>query len=590
MAGESVTRRTVLAAVGAIGLFAGPIATAQLTRTAERSPALLLADLAVGWSMIAVGLIIADRRPGNRIGPLAVATGFAWFAGDLTSSADAVVAYLGQVGHGWFDPLFAIVILAYPTGRLLRPVDRWLAVGFVVVQGLWSVTKAYALRPIGWWDRPTAIDTVDAYIRAQDALDVIGRVETFLLAVLSIGVLLAISSRWAGASGAARRRQGPVLLASVVLVLGFTGGFLLQTILPESGRTPGAELRVISLAVLRVLVAVGLLVGVLRDDAARGRIADLVVRLDRLPSTASLQTSLRDALGDPSLRVARWDPDRTVYLDASGETVVPPVDGPEQAVLTIEHAGRPMLVLSFDPVLRDDPGLVSAAAAAVRLAAENEELQAEVRAQLAAVQASRARLVGAQDAERRRLERDLHDGAQQRLVSLRVSLGLLRRRLGSDADPNVLAELDAAAAEAEAAIEDVREIARGVHPAVLTEGGLGPALTTLAERSVVPVELRLDLDGRLPPPVEATAYFVAAEALTNVAKYASADRAAVEASVADGQLRLVVADDGVGGADIERGSGLRGLEDRVGALSGTMEIHSPMGHGTRIVVELPCES
>ena len=473
----------MLLAVGVAALVFGPFATYQLTVSAPRTAALLLADLAVGWSMIAAGLIICDRRPGNRIGPLAILTGFAWFAGDFTTSSVALVSYVATVFHGWFDPLFAIIILAYPTGRLLRPIDRGLALGFIVVQGAWTIAKAYALRPIAWWDCPTCIDTVNSYIAAQQALDALGRLETAALTALSIGVLIAVATRWARASGAARRRQTPVVLAGIVLVLGFTGGFLLQTIVPTDARTPTGELRVLILAILRVLIAVALLVGILRDDAARGRIAGLVIQLERLPPVSVLQDSLRDALSDPSLSVLRWDPAGDHYLDATGQQAAPPIDGPERAALTIENDGVPMLAIAYDPALRDDPGLVSAAVAAVRLSVENERLQAEVRAQLEAVSASRARLAEAQDTERRRIERDLHDGAQQRLVSLRISLELLRRRLGPEADPATLAELDAASAEAQAAIGDLRELAQGLHPAILAEAGLGRALESLAERS-----------------------------------------------------------------------------------------------------------
>ena len=258
-----------------------------------------------------------------------------------------------------------------------------------------------------------------------------------------------------------------------MLAGGFIVTFVWQTVLPTSGRDPLGEMRTIVLAVLRVLVAVGLLIGVLRDDAARGRIADLVVRLDGLPPMPVLQASLRDALGDPSLEVYRWEPSLAAFTDATGTAATPPADGASRAVLAIGSASSPRLVIAHDPALRDDPGLVSAAAAAVRLAVENERLQAEVRAQLEAVQASRARIVEAQDDERRRIERDLHDGAQQRLVSLQLSLQMLRRDLGPDADPAAVAELEAATAEATAAISDIRELARGVHPAILTEPASG---------------------------------------------------------------------------------------------------------------------
>lgn len=590
MGGRIPRRRVVLAALGLVALVLGPVATYQLTLTAPRSAALLLADIAVGWSMIAAGLIICDRRPGNRIGPLAVAAGFVWFAGDFTSATTATVEYVAEVFHGWFDPLFAILILAYPTGRLARPVDRWLAIGFIGVQGAWTLAKAYAVRPIAWWECPTCVDTVDAYIAAQGALETIGRVETLALTALSLGVLAAVGTRWARSSGASRRRQAPVVLASVILVLGFTGGFLVQSIVPTDARSPFGELRVVALAILRILVAVALLIGILRDDAARGRIAGLVVRLEGLPSTIVLQDSLRDALADPSLEVFRWDPDRPGYADAAGMIVEPPADGPDRAALTIENDGVPLLAIAYDPVLRDDPGLLSAAVAAVRLAVENARLQAEVGAQLEAVRASRGRLAEAQETERRRIERDLHDGAQQRLVSLRISLELLRRRIGPDADPDTLAELDAAAVEARNAIDELRDLAQGLHPAILAEAGLGRALEALAERSTLPVTLETELDGRLPPTVEATAYFVVAEALTNTAKHAAATRVVVRARRTGERLTISVADDGRGGADMDSGTGLRGLEDRVAALDGTMRIDRTSGGGTTVTVELPCAS
>jgi signal transduction histidine kinase len=584
------TRRVVLAAIGLAALVFGPFATSQLTRTAERSPALLLADVAVGWSMIAAGLIIADRRPGNRIGPLAILTGFAWFVGDFTNSDIAVVAYLATLAHGWFDPLFALVILAYPAGRITRRLDRALAIGFVTVQAGWTLVQAYGSRPIAWWDCPTCISTVDRWFAAYSALDPLGRIETFLLTGLSIGLLVVVASRWLSASGAARARQTPVLLAGLVLAGGFIVNFIWQTVLPTSAREPLGELRVIVLALSRVLVAVALLIGVLRDDRARGRIADLVVRLDGLPPMPVLQASLRDALGDPSLEVYRWEPALAAFTDASGQVATPPADGASRAVLTIGTSEAPELVIAHDPALRDDPGLVSAATAAVRLAVDNERLQAEVRAQLDTVRASRARIVEAQDDERRRIERDLHDGAQQRLVSLQLSLQMLRRDLGPDADPAALAELDAATAETAAAIDDIRELARGVHPAILTDSGLGPALESLAGRAPLPVVVTDELDRRLPSSVEATAYFVAAEALTNAIKHAGAIRVDLRTWLADDQLHLSVHDDGRGGADATNGTGLTGISDRVAALGGTVRVDSRSGGGTRLEVALPCAS
>ncbi len=221
------------------------------------------------------------------------------------------------------------------------------------------------------------------------------------------------------------------------------------------------------------------------------------------------------------------------------------------------------------------------------LSAENEQLNAELRAKVEELQASRARIVEAGYAERRRVERDLHDGAQQRLVALTMSLRLVRGKLGPD--PEAAAELlDEAMEELGEATRELRELARGIHPAVLTDRGLEAALGGLADRSPVPVEVLETPPGRLPAPVESTAYFVVAEALTNVARYSAAEAATVRISRADGTVEIEVRDDGVGGADPANGTGLRGLEDRVAALEGALLIVSPAGEGTTVIARIPC--
>jgi signal transduction histidine kinase len=211
------------------------------------------------------------------------------------------------------------------------------------------------------------------------------------------------------------------------------------------------------------------------------------------------------------------------------------------------------------------------------------------RAADAELRRSRARIVEATDAERQRLERDLHDGAQQRLVSLTLALRLLRARLGTTDGSNAdaIAASDEAAAELKTAIHELRELARGIHPAILTEAGLGPALAALVDRSRVPASLGSVPDRRLSQAIEATAYFVVSEALTNVAKYAAASTVTVGASCDETTLRVEVADDGIGGADDTQGTGIRGLQDRVAALGGRLTLHSPPGQGTLVVAEIP---
>ena len=274
------------------------------------------------------------------------------------------------------------------------------------------------------------------------------------------------------------------------------------------------------------------------------------------------------------------------YVDAAGDRLELPDSGSGRAVTLLARGGDPLAAILHDPVLLDDPGLVASVASALRLAVENERLQGQVEGQLDEVRASRARIVEAGDAERKRVERDLHDGAQQRLVSLTLALRLARSKLGADGDPDLAASLDQASTEAKAALSELRELARGIHPQILTGSGLGPALESLAGRSPVGVTVQIG-QGRYPPAVEAAAYFAVCEALANVAKYANAGHVIIRGDWAAGSLTVEIADDGIGGADQGRGTGLRGLADRLAVVDGTLEVVSPIGGGTRVLARIP---
>jgi len=276
------------------------------------------------------------------------------------------------------------------------------------------------------------------------------------------------------------------------------------------------------------------------------------------------------------------------WLHADGSPASLP-DEPTRAVTLVHADGVVRGAVVHDAALLDDPVVVPTVAAVAGLAIHNEQLQDDLRAQLQEVRESRTRIVEAADNERRRVERDLHDGAQQRLVGLAVSLRTIRTRLGDEIPPAAALELDAAANEVRLAITELRELAQGLDPAILREAGLGHAVQSLADRSPVPVEVDVQLDGRLPPRVETAAYFVASEALANVAKHAQASKATVRAERLGDDLRLEVADNGVGGADAG-GAGLRGLMDRIAAVNGTFTIGVPPGGGTSIQVTIPCGS
>jgi signal transduction histidine kinase len=300
-----------------------------------------------------------------------------------------------------------------------------------------------------------------------------------------------------------------------------------------------------------------------------------------------LRDALADALGDPTLQLAYWVPTQAAYVDADGQPlrIDPPPEG--KITTTIEKDGTRVAAIVHDADLADERDLMQAVGAAAALTLENERLDAELRAHVDELRASRARIVTAQYEERRRLERDLHDGAQQRLMALGINLRLARDRVGADAESAAL--LDGSLEELNEATRELRELARGIHPAALTDRGLASALNGLAGRSPVQVELRVQTpDRRLPSPVESAVYFVVAEALTNAARYAQARKVKVTVARNNGQVDVQVSDDGVGGADPAHGSGLRGLSDRVAALDGRLELTSADGDGTTVTAKIPC--
>jgi signal transduction histidine kinase len=296
---------------------------------------------------------------------------------------------------------------------------------------------------------------------------------------------------------------------------------------------------------------------------------------------------LARALGDPTLEVIRAD-----ASGGFGDLVEDSTGGPTapagRSVTLVESNGARLAALVHDSALRAEPEVVAAVVSVARLALENERLRERLAAQLDEVEASRLRIVEATDAERRRIERDIHDGAQQSLVSALLGLQLTRGTLDGDAASAETTDgLDRTKRHLEDALRELRELAHGIHPAVLTESGLPAALESLAERSAVPTTVSADLPERLPDSVEEAAYFVAAEAMTNAAKHARAGAVRIEARLDDGRLALRVADDGAGGARPD-GSGMRGMGDRIAALGGTLTITSPSGGGTTIEASIPC--
>jgi signal transduction histidine kinase len=309
--------------------------------------------------------------------------------------------------------------------------------------------------------------------------------------------------------------------------------------------------------------------------------------LPRAAVGAPVRELLAESLGDHSVAIAYWLPDRAIFVDEIGRRVDLPHRASGRTWTTVERDGRPVAAIVHDAALDTTSELVQAAAAASSLAIDNERLQADQRARGEELRVSRLRIVEATDAARRRIERDLHDGAQQQLVALALELRLLHRRV--EDQPEITPLVDSLSERLSSALAELRELARGIHPTILTDQGLAPAIDALADRAPVTVRAAVGVEQRLSEPVEAAAYFVVAEALTNVVKYAQASAVDVDIRCTDGEVLVEVADDGIGGVDLAAGSGLRGLQDRLAAVDGELDIDSPRGGGTRLRARIPVE-
>jgi signal transduction histidine kinase len=541
-------------------------------------------DALGGLSFLVAGLVALDRRPGNAIGKLMIAYVIVSYCGNWSNLQIAALPAVGSMGSQLSGAILAQMLLSYPTGRLRTRFERLVigmiyavAVGVGLVILLAFDPRAGGCARCAW--EPAPFPSRNAVTMAQLIAQRLG-IAVFLL------LLVAVWLRWRRATRAERRDLAPLWAAAFIyLVVGLMGAFAS----PDTTGDPFAYLVWELQSVLQIALPFVFLWGLLSTRLARSAVGDLVLELDRPLLPGELRASLARTLGDPSLQVLYPLHGQDRWVDADGRPA--PLPGPgggrqARTATVVEREGEPLAALIHDPAL--DEGLVRAAAAAAGMAIVNERLQAEVRAQLEEVRASRLRIVEAGDAERRRVERNLHDGAQQRMVTLAISLAMLRDRAGID--PPMAASLDQAAAELKQAIAELRELARGIHPAILTEEGLPAAVEALADRSPVQVRVVADFDGRLPGPIEATAYFVVAESLANMTKYARASAARVELSRRNGHLRVEVADDGVGGADASSGSGLRGLEDRVSAVRGRFRVHDAPGGGTCVLAEIPCDT
>ena len=578
-----------LCAMMLVGALRGDVLSPQTGSIFVWSRGQAFVFYAVALVSITLGVLVWERRPESGTGILLTALPLVTVMADpVVFEGSRVTVTVGLAAVQLNAAIAAHLILSYPTGQFSSRLDR----GFVAVA--YGFALAYGVLLLLFYDPrgphdPDVWECVSCALPLTHVawLDVTGarHVLDGVLVLLIVVFMALLLRKLVRAVPVARN------VALPLAVVAFFGAARFALLIGLRIVSPASEVVTSpawfwSQTLIALAISVALATGLLWGGAGRGAVADLVVELERTPPGA-VRNALARALGDPSLELALWLPVGAGYVDSDGKSFELPADGSGRAVTVLGPEEAPVAALVHDPALLERSALLAAAGAAARLALENERLQAELRAQLAEVRASRARIVAAGDEERRRLERDLHDGAQQRLLSLGLALQLMRSELGPGAN-GAATLLGEAETELAAALAELRELAQGIHPAVLTEQGLAPALRTLAARSPVPVEIQTVPVERLATPVEAAAYFVVSEALANVAKHAHASAVSVSVALHPGSLVVEVEDDGLGGAASRPGSGLAGLADRLHALGGRLAVDSAHGSGTQLRAEIPC--
>ena len=534
---------------------------------------LVLSMLAV-WvtlSYVLGGLFAWRRRPDSRFGPLMIAAGLVNFLSTLVWATSDVPFTIGQSVDLLPPVVFLHVFLAFPDGRLRTRFER------VLVATSYSVAIGLELVRMNFGD--FGPHNLLAVYSSPGTEEVARKVQLSIVSVFCLTGVAVLAAR--------RLREGRPLRRSLTLLVDAFGLALVMIAFLFLSAAYGGpwvmQIRWVTFVTLGLAPA-AFVAGLLYARLARSALGDLIVELRADLAPADLRDALARALRDPSLELAYWLPDFNTYVDVDGQSL--DIETRGRAITLIERKGGLVAALLHDSSLQDEPELLAAVTAAAGIAVENGRLEAELRARLEELKGSRARVIEAGQKERQRLERNLHDGAQQRLIAVSLQLSLLEQRLGDR--PDATARLEQARSEIALSLEELRAVARGIHPAVLSGHGLAVALESLAGGAAVPTRLVVEIDGRLPESVEVAAYYVVAESLTNITKHAHATDASVGVARVNGDLVVEIVDDGIGGADTEHGSGIRGLADRVEALGGRLRVWTPVGGGTRVKAEIPC--
>ena len=523
----------------------------------------------LAWSYLVCGLVAGRRGPSRRFGVLASVTGGTILLTSLIWSTSPVLHTIGQAVDVLPLAMVLHVVLSFPSGALDRRAEQVVVTSAYVTAtvGQLAVIALSGFPPPTW-----------GWLDAPDIGAAVHGIELVTIGLLSLcGVTILLrrqtgrrSHRWSLVVLLYCFALGLVTIA-VLLIVGVVGGSSFPTVQQIS-------LALISLAPWAFLVML------LDERLARDAVRELVIELRN--GSLDLHRPLAHALRDPTLQLAYWVPQPGVWVDSNGHIVDLPVQEPLRATTVIDRQGEPVAALMHDQALREQPQLLEGVSAAAAIALENGRLLAEQAAHLEELRHSRVRVIEAGQRERARLERNLHDGAQQRLVALSLELGLLEARMG--ADPAAKQALEQARHQIAISLDELRAVARGLHPAVLTGHGLPVALESLVADAAVPVSLHVDLGTRPSEAAEVAAYYVVCEGLANIGKHARATAAEIRIAREDGVLLIDVVDDGVGSPDPNNGSGLRGLADRVEAIGGRLLVTEAPGGGTQLRAEIPC--
>jgi signal transduction histidine kinase len=544
---------------------------------------------------IAAGCYAWWRTPHRRFGVLLVLIGAGWFLSTLSESDDSLVYSVGRVAS-WFVELEVIyLVLSFPTGYVTHRVDR-----LIVAVAAFLVLFVYLPTALldGDFPVPSPYTSCDAGC-PRNAVFVLGSepgvidsvvrpLRDAFAALLFLAVTLRLASRVRESTPLMRRTLNPVL---GVAILRFAAAALFVAIrrVDESSDALGALAWVAALAL--PAMAAAFLAGLLRWRLfVAHALQSLGVRMRDGRGSSVLQSTLAEALGDPSLRLLYRVPlNGGTWIDVDGTRVAAPEPGPGQLVTTVGGGDDgPIAAIVHDDALGGHDELIEAVAGYARITIDNMRLYAEVEASLAEARDSRARIVASADRERRKIERDLHDGAQQRLVALRIKVELAEEALRNDPEAG-LARVHALGPELEQTLEEIRALAHGVYPPLLSDEGLGEALRAAARRATVPATVSVDGIGRYPPEVESAVYFCCVEALQNAAKHAGGAASVSVRLSADDRLRFEVRDDGAGfdpGA-VSGGTGLTNMRDRISAIGGDLELWAAPGQGAAVTGSVP---